>query len=73
MDETTPNNMQQAGCANKYLTMFSVLPNFSSAGKGLFMASKVKNMGQSHNFLGWGREGGRVVDCGTWALSHWEI
>ena len=56
-DETTPNNMQQAGCANKYLTMFSVLSNFSSAGKGLFMTSKVKNMGQSHNFLGGGGRG----------------
>ena len=36
--------------------MFSL--NFSSAGKGPFMAGEVKNMHQRHNFLGGGGRGG---------------
>ena len=48
-------------------TVFSL--NFRSAGKGPFMAAKVKIMRQRHNFLG----GRGVMDWGTWACSCWEI
>ena len=40
-----------------YLAVFSL--NFSSAGKGPFMAGKAKNMPQRHTFLVGGGGGGR--------------
>ena len=46
---------------------FSVLPNFSSADWGPFMASKEKNVCQMHTFLG------GVVEWGTWPYPHWKF
>ena len=43
------------GRNSKVVTVFSL--NFSSAGKGPFMASKAKNICQRHTFLGGGGKG----------------
>ena len=43
------------GRNSKVVTVFSL--NFSSAGKGPFMASKSKNICQRHTFLGGGGKG----------------
>ena len=55
--------------------MFSL--NFSSAGKGPFIASKAKNMHQRHTFLGGGgggggREGSGVRDIALPLLGNLE-
>ena len=50
-----------------YVPVFSL--NFSSAGKGPFMAGKAKNIHQRCNLLGGEGSG----EWGTWPLSCWEI
>ena len=50
-----------------YVPVFSL--NFSSAGKGPFMAGKAKHMYQRCNLLG----GEGSVEWGTWPRSCWEI
>ena len=49
------------GRNSKVVTVFSL--NFSSAGKGPFMASKAKNICQRHTFLGGGGKGVSEMCC----------